>query len=88
MAKWSEYKLKEAPASEDELMSYDIAGKANKRIIIGNVANNTTFSELKTDNKSLVGGINEVNEEKANGKGISFSINESGGLRVTYDDGK
>lgn len=32
--------------------------------------------------------ISELNEEKANGKGISFSINESGGLRVTYDDGK
>lgn len=88
MAKWSEYKLKETPASEDELMSYDIAGKANKRTTVGNVANNTAFSELKTDSKTLVGGINEVNEEKANGKGISFSINESGGLRVTYDDGK
>ena len=46
------------------------------------------LSGLKTANKTLVGGINEVNEEKANGKGISFSINESGGLRVTYDDGK
>lgn len=32
--------------------------------------------------------ISSLNEEKANGKGISFSINESGGLRVTYDDGK
>lgn len=88
MAKWSEYKLKETPASEDELMSYDIAGKANKRTTIDKVANNTAFSGLKTANKTLVGGINEVNEEKANGKGISFSINESGGLRVTYDDSK
>lgn len=88
MAKWSEYKLKETPASEDELMSYDIAGKANKRTTIGKVANNTAFSGLKTANKTLIGGINEVNEEKANGKGISFSINESGALRVTYDDGK
>lgn len=32
--------------------------------------------------------ISLLNEEKVNGKGISFSINESGGLRVTYDDGK
>lgn len=32
--------------------------------------------------------ISSLNEEKANGKGITFSINESGGLRVTYDDGK
>ena len=27
-------------------------------------------------------------ENKANGKGITLSINELGGLRVTYDDGK
>ena len=32
--------------------------------------------------------IDKLKEEKANGKGISFSINESGGLRVTYDNGK
>ena len=32
--------------------------------------------------------VKRLNGEKANGKGISFSINESGGLRVTYDDGK
>lgn len=38
-----------------------------------------------TTNKEKIASLNE---EKANGKGISFSINESGGLRVTYDDGK
>lgn len=65
MAKWSEYKLKETPASEDELMSYDIDGKANKRTTIDKVANNTTFSEMKTKDKTLVGGINEVNNKVA-----------------------
>ena len=29
----------------------------------------------------------EILENKANGKGITFSINESGGLTATYDDG-
>lgn len=38
--------------------------------------------------KTLPIAIPKIEEEKANGKGISFSINESGGLRVTYDDGK
>ena len=38
--------------------------------------------------KTLPTAIPKIEEEKANGKGISFSINESGGLRVTYDDGK
>lgn len=65
MAKWSEYELKETPASEDELMSYDIAGKANKRTTINKVANNTTFSEMKTENKTLVGGINEASDKVA-----------------------
>lgn len=32
--------------------------------------------------------IESVKESKANGQGITLSINESGGLRVTYDDGK
>ncbi len=83
MAKWSEYKSKETPASEDELMSYDIAGKANKRITIDKVANNTTFSEMKTKNKTLVGGINEASdkvaslkEEMANVKSITDAIDE------------
>lgn len=74
MAKWSEYKLKEIPASEDELMSYDIAGKANKRTTIGKVANNTAFSGLKTANKTLVGGINEVNDKAASLKMYQGSI--------------
>ena len=88
MPKWTDYTKKTALKDNDELMILDTDGKANKITTIGKVANNTAFSGLKTANKTLVGGINEVNEEKANGKGISFSINESGGLRVTYDDGK
>lgn len=38
-----------------------------------------------TTNKEKIASLKE---EKADGKGITFSINESGGLRVTYDDGK
>lgn len=32
--------------------------------------------------------IESIKESKANGQEITLSINESGGLRVTYDDGK
>jgi hypothetical protein len=42
------------------------------------------LAQIKTNKEK----ISLLNEEKANGKGISFSINEFGGLRVTYDDGK
>lgn len=43
---------------------------------------------MAADAKATGDAIENLNSEKANGKGISFSINESGGLRVTYDDGK
>lgn len=38
------------------------------------------FADAKTVGDSL--------KQKANGAGITLSINEAGGLRVTYDDGK
>lgn len=46
------------------------------------------IESIPEDYTVLVENVDELKEEKANGKGISFSINESGGLRVTYDDGK
>lgn len=52
---------------------------------------NDVAAEFITDKEQIVknkADIALLNDEKANGKGISFSINESGGLRVTYDDGK
>ena len=52
---------------------------------------NDVAAEFIADKEQIVknkADIALLNDEKANGKGISFSINESGGLRVTYDDGK
>lgn len=54
-------------------------------------AMNDMAAEFIIDKEQIVknkADIALLNDEKANGKGISFSINESGGLRVTYDDGK
>lgn len=47
-----------------------------------------TLESIPEDYTVLEEKVDKLKEEKANGKGISFSINESGGLRVTYDDGK
>lgn len=47
-----------------------------------------TLESIPEDYTVLEENVDKLKEEKANGKGISFSINESGGLRVTYDDGK
>lgn len=46
---------------------------------------------LKKASKTQETNISDLTKElakKANGQGITLSINESGGLRVTYDDGK
>lgn len=60
MPKWTDYTKKTALKDNDELMILDTDANANKRTTIGKVANNTAFSGLKTANKTLVGGINEV----------------------------
>lgn len=47
--------------------------------------------KLKAASKTQETNIADLTKElakKANGQGITLSINESGGLRVTYDDGK
>lgn len=51
----------------------------------GEAADAATVGEKLTTIDSTV---ESVKESKANGQGITLSINESGGLRVTYDDGK
>lgn len=46
-------------------------------------------SELQNDSGYVSNAdFQEELKKKANGQGITLSINESGGLRVTYDDGK
>ena len=46
-------------------------------------------SELQNDSGYVSNiDLQEELKKKANGQGITLSINESGGLRVTYDDGK
>ena len=95
---WTKYTAKEALKDNDELMILDTDGKANKRTFVSEIweyilgkLTSAVIEKLETTDKTAIGAINELqaqNEEKANGKGISFSINESGGLRVTYDDGK
>lgn len=68
MPKWTDYTTKTEPADNDEVMVLDAAGKANKRLglsalsdwIIGKIANKV-FENLQTNNKTVVGAINELN---------------------------
>lgn len=68
MPKWTDYTIKTDPANKDEVMILDTAGKANKRLglsalsdwIIGKIANKV-FENLQTQNKTILGAINELN---------------------------
>lgn len=68
MPKWTDYTIKTEPADKDEVMILDTSGKANKRLslsalsdwIIGKVANKV-FKNLQTQNKTILGAINELN---------------------------
>lgn len=55
------------------------------------LANREDVEKLKDTSKTQEASITALTKEltkKANGQGITLSINESGGLRVTYDNGK
>lgn len=68
MPKWTDYTIKTNPADKDEVMILDTAGKANKRLglsalsdwIIGKITNKV-FENLQTQNKTILGAINELN---------------------------
>lgn len=74
MPKWTDYTIKTEPADKDEVMILDTSGKANKRLglsalsdwIIGKIASKV-FENLQTQNKTILGAINELNSN-------SFSI--------------
>lgn len=84
MPKWTDYTIKTNPADKDEVMILDTAGKANKRLglsalsdwIIEKIANKI-FKNLQTQNKTILGALNELNSKVfANVRNLStFSIN-------------
>lgn len=71
MPKWTDYTIKTEPADKDEVMILDTSGKANKRLglsalsdwIIGKIANKV-FENLQTQNKTILGAINELNSNQ------------------------
>ena len=68
MGKFNEYSQKATPADNDTLMIYDATSKANKlspfsgiwNWIVGKLTN-AVISNLETQNKSVVGALNELN---------------------------
>lgn len=68
MPKWTDYTIKTTVADNDEIMTLDTAGKANKRLslstlsdwVLGKIADKV-FEKLQTNNKTILGAINELN---------------------------
>ena len=68
MGKFNEYTQKATPADNDTLMIYDATAKSNKlspfsgiwNWIVGKLTN-AVISNLQTNNKTVLGAINEVN---------------------------
>ena len=71
MGKFNEYSQKATPEDADSLMIYDAAAKANKlspfsgiwNWIVGKLTN-AVISNLQTQNKSVIGALNELNSNR------------------------
>ena len=84
MGKFNEYSQKATPADNDTLMIYDATSKANKLSPFSGIWNwivekltNAVISNLQTNNKSVVGALNELNSKVfINTRNLStFSVN-------------
>lgn len=98
MAKFNEYPSKATPEDADTLMLYDAATKSNKlspfsgiwNWIVGKLTN-AVISNLQTNNKTVLGAINELNSNaqnisfKGNIKSVSFRSGGTG-LKNIYID--
>lgn len=89
MAKFNEYTVKATPEDADTLMLYDAASKANKlspfsgiwNWIVGKLTN-AVIGNLQTNNKTVLGAINELNSNVKKGNIKYISCGEYGTLAV------
>lgn len=71
MGKFNEYTQKTTPADNDTLMIYDATSKSNKlspfsgiwNWIVGKLTN-AVISNLQTNNKTVIGALNELNSNR------------------------
>lgn len=89
MGKFNEYSQKATPADNDTLMIYDATSKSNKlspfsgiwNWIVGKLTN-AVISNLQTNNKTVLGAINELNSKKASKTAFNGNIS-----RITFRSG-
>ena len=93
MPKWTDYTTKTTVADNDEVMTLDTAGKANKRLslstlsdwVLGKIADKV-FEKLQTNDKTILGAINELNSKtfKGNISLISYDNNDENYITAVF----
>lgn len=98
MAKFNEYPSKATPEDADSLMLYDAASKSNKLSPFSGIWNwivekltNAVISNLQTNNKTVLGAINELNSKRVvlsnNNAKITFYVDiEQKKVRILAND--
>lgn len=90
MGKFNEYTQKATPEDADSLMIYDATSKANKlspfsgiwNWIVGKLTK-AVISNLQTNNKTVVGALNELNSNKTSSILLELSDNIDNFLNKT-----
>lgn len=87
MGKFNEYSQKAIPADNDTMMIYDAAAKANKLSPFSGIwdwiagkLTNAVISNLQTNNKTVVGALNELNSKRF--KANSYFIYSDGSTKT------
>lgn len=89
MGKFNEYSQKATPADNDTLMIYDATSKANKlspfsgiwNWIVGKLTN-AVISNLQTNDKTVLGAINELNSKASRFDGNIKKVGFRSGQRA------
>lgn len=80
MAKWTDYTIDTNPTDTDEVMTLDAdkSPKANKRVTLSTLADyfldklaSNVFAKLETQNKTVIGALNELNSKALTPKQVT-----------------
>lgn len=91
--KWNEYTTGTDLDDTDELMILDTSAKANKRTLLSKLSDyvlgklaDKVFKKLETQNKTILGALNELNSKAQTLTYIECRINASVGTNVIKSD--
>lgn len=93
MGKFNEYTQKATPEDADSLMIYDATSKANKLSPFSGIwdwiagkLTNAVISNLQTNNKTVVGALNELNSKRFKANSYIYSDGSTKTVSVKWGD--